>query len=150
MPLLLVCSDFLALLQGHTLLVGQMQLDPYSDLLVTAGSDGTVMVYSLTTYEALHRIKAHSQSVTSLQFDERFILSGGNDGRLKLWGASSLSSLRHLLFVELQTLMPEYERAQTPRRAPTCATCPTRATPSGVRSCATTSSCRSAGGTTAS
>ncbi|KPV75191.1 uncharacterized protein RHOBADRAFT_36032 [Rhodotorula graminis WP1] len=89
-------GDFLALLQGHTLLVGQMQLDPYSDLLVTAGSDGTVMVYSLTTYEALHRIKAHSQSVTSLQFDERFILSGGNDGRLKLWDTKTGAYLRDL------------------------------------------------------
>jgi len=145
------CSDFLALLQGHTLLVGQMQLDPYSDLLVTAGSDGTVMVYSLATYEPLHRIKAHSQSVTSLQFDERFILSGGNDGRLKLWGASSRSS------IFLSDLQGPRKREtdsrlaiQTPRRVPTFATCPTRATRSGARSSATTSSCHSAGGTTAS
>lgn len=83
-------SEFLALLQGHTLLVGQMQLDPYNDVLVTAGSDGFVMVFSLVTYEALHRIKAHNHSVTSLQFDERFIVTGGNDGRFKLWGASRL------------------------------------------------------------
>ncbi|BGP47729.1 hypothetical protein JCM10450v2_003594 [Rhodotorula kratochvilovae] len=89
-------GEFLALLQGHTLLVGQMQLDPYADLLVTAGSDGFVMVFSLATYEPLHRIKAHSQSVTSLQFDERFIVTGGNDGRLKLWDTKTGAFLRDL------------------------------------------------------
>ncbi|GAA6051818.1 hypothetical protein JCM3770_004989 [Rhodotorula araucariae] len=89
-------GEFLALLQGHTLLVGQMQLDPYADLLVTAGSDGFVLVFSLATYEPLHRIKAHSQSVTSLQFDERFIVTGGNDGRLKLWDTKTAAFLRDL------------------------------------------------------
>ncbi|GAA6001079.1 F-box/WD repeat-containing protein [Rhodotorula paludigena] len=89
-------GEFLALLQGHTLLVGQMQLDPYNDVLVTAGSDGFVMVFSLVTYEALHRIKAHNHSVTSLQFDERFIVTGGNDGRFKLWDLRSGAFIRDL------------------------------------------------------
>lgn len=51
-----------------------------NNVLVTGGSDGRVLVYSLETYECLHKICAHDNSVTSLQFDERFIVSGGNDG----------------------------------------------------------------------
>lgn len=80
------CREFLALLQGHTSLVGQLQLDPISNVLVTGGSDGRVIVFSLTTFETIHRLCAHDNSVTCLQFDERFIVTGGNDGRIKLWG----------------------------------------------------------------
>lgn len=71
-------SECLALLQGHTSLIGQLQMT--NNVLVTGGSDGRVLVYSLETYECLHKICAHDNSVTSLQFDERFIVSGGNDG----------------------------------------------------------------------
>lgn len=68
-------SDCLALLQGHTSLVGQLQLT--NDLLVTGGSDGRVIIFSLSTFECLHRLCAHDNSVTCLQFDDRFIVSGG-------------------------------------------------------------------------
>lgn len=78
--------EFLALLQGHTSLVGQLQLDPISNTLVTGGSDGRVIVFDLTTFETKHRLCAHDNSVTCLQFDDRFIVTGGNDGRIKLWG----------------------------------------------------------------
>lgn len=46
-------------------------------------------MFSLKTYEMLHQLEAHSTSVNCLQFDERFIVTGGNDGRIKLWGASA-------------------------------------------------------------
>lgn len=84
----------IALLQGHTTLVGQLQLDPRTDTLLTGGSDGRVLVFSLKSYEARHVLEAHTTSVTCLQFDERFIVTGGNDGRIKLWGEVSLPSLR--------------------------------------------------------
>jgi F-box and WD-40 domain protein CDC4 len=75
--------DCLALLQGHTSLVGQLQLT--DSVLVTGGSDGRVIVFSLATLECLHRLCAHDNSVTCLQFDDRFIVTGGNDGRVKLF-----------------------------------------------------------------
>lgn len=84
--------EFLALLQGHTSLVGQLQLDPISNVLVTGGSDGRVIVFSLTTFDTIHRLCAHDNSVTCLQFDDRFIVTGGNDGRIKLWGGSRAAS----------------------------------------------------------
>jgi F-box and WD-40 domain protein CDC4 len=54
-------------------------------VLVTGGSDGRVIVFSLENYECIHRICAHDNSVTCLQFDDRFIVTGANDGSAKLW-----------------------------------------------------------------
>ena len=49
----------------------------------------------METYKPLHRIAAHDSSVTSLQFDTgdpssgngggEFLVTAGNDGRVKLW-----------------------------------------------------------------
>ncbi|BGP24265.1 hypothetical protein JCM10295v2_003175 [Rhodotorula toruloides] len=89
-------GKFIALLQGHTSLVGQLHLDPHTGTLVSGGSDGRVIVYSLASYEPLHRINAHKSSVTCLQFDERFIVSGGNDGCIKLWDMRTGAYIRDL------------------------------------------------------
>jgi WD40 repeat protein len=53
--------------------------------LVTGGSDGSVRVWSLQTYQPIHRLAAHDNSVTSLQFDTARIVSGGSDGHVKVW-----------------------------------------------------------------
>lgn len=88
-------GDPLALLQGHTSLVGQLHLDPVANVLVTGGSDGRVIVFDLDHFAASgstgsaaaprFRLSAHDNSVTCLQFDDRFVVTGGNDGRVKLW-----------------------------------------------------------------
>jgi len=65
---------------------------------VTGGSDGRVITFSLATYTALHRIAAHDSSVTSLQFDpdSDFLVTAGNDGRVKLWELGSGQWVRDL------------------------------------------------------
>lgn len=100
-PLLLiyhVLTDYyrkcLAILQGHTSLVGQLQLR--GDTLVTGGSDGSVRVWSLQTYTPIHRLAAHDNSVTSLQFDDSRIVSGGSDGRVKVWDLARGQLVREL------------------------------------------------------
>lgn len=90
------CREPIALLQGHTSLVGQLQMDPISNVLVTGGSDGRVIVFSLDTFECIHRLCAHDNSVTCLQFDDRFIVTGGNDGRIKLWDFKTGHYIREL------------------------------------------------------
>ncbi|PCH39140.1 WD40 repeat-like protein [Wolfiporia cocos MD-104 SS10] len=73
-----------ALLQGHTALVCQLQLLP--TMLATGGSDGRVIVFSLSpSYQIMQRLAAHDSSVTGLQLDERFLVTGGNDGRVRLF-----------------------------------------------------------------
>ena len=64
--------------------------------LVTGGSDGSVRVWSLNTYNPIHRLAAHDNSVTSLQFDDSRIVSGGSDGRVKIWDLSTGNLIREL------------------------------------------------------
>jgi len=66
------------------------------DILVTGGSDGSVSVWSLATYQAIHRLAAHDNSVTSLQFDNTRIVSGGSDGRVKVWDLKTGVPVREL------------------------------------------------------
>ncbi len=88
------CSNCLAILQGHTSLVGQLQMR--NSTLVTGGSDGSVRVWSLNTYTPIHRLAAHDNSVTSLQFDDLRIVSGGSDGRVKIWDLETGTLIREL------------------------------------------------------
>ena len=83
-----------AILQGHTSLVGQLQMR--GSTLVTGGSDGSVRVWSLSTYAPIHRLAAHDNSVTSLQFDDARIVSGGSDGRVKIWDLANGGLIREL------------------------------------------------------
>jgi F-box and WD-40 domain protein CDC4 len=83
--------------------VCQLQLSPSlpftphpDPILVTGGSDGRVITFSLSTYTALHRIAAHDSSVTSLQFDARWLVTAGNDGRVRLWEIASGAYVREL------------------------------------------------------
>lgn len=82
----------MALLQGHTALVCQLQLSP--SILATGGSDGRVITFDLSKYTVLHRIAAHDSSVTSLQFDKNFLVTGGNDGRVRLYDTKTGNYIR--------------------------------------------------------
>lgn len=84
----------MAVLQGHTSLVGQLQMR--GDTLVTGGSDGSVRVWSLDRLVPVHRLAAHDNSVTSLQFNESRIVSGGSDGRVKVWDIKTGHLVREL------------------------------------------------------
>jgi WD40 repeat protein len=93
-PQLTKHSKCIALLQGHTALVSQLQLSP--TILATGGSDGRVITFCLSTFDILHRIAAHDSSVTSLQFDTRFLVTGGNDGRVRLFETKTGNFVRDL------------------------------------------------------
>ena len=63
----------------------QLQLTP--TMLVTGGSDGRVITFTLkgATFAVVQRLAAHDSSVSGLQLDERFLVTGGNDGRVRLY-----------------------------------------------------------------
>lgn len=88
-------SECQAVLQGHTSLVGQLQMR--ADTLVTGGSDGSVRVWSLSKFVPIHRLAAHDNSVTSLQFDDTRVVSGGSDGRVKVWDLKTGHLVRELI-----------------------------------------------------
>jgi len=83
-----------AILQGHTSLVGQLQMR--GNTLVTGGSDGSVRIWSLSAMAPIHRLAAHDNSVTSLQFDDTRVVSGGSDGRVKVWDLKTGHLVREL------------------------------------------------------
>lgn len=89
LPDIVFFSNCKALLQGHTALVCQLQLSASAGLLATGGSDGRVITFSLHDYSPLQRIAAHDSSVTSLQFDSNFLITAGNDGRVRMYETQS-------------------------------------------------------------
>ncbi|KAL7420179.1 hypothetical protein Q5752_005145 [Cryptotrichosporon argae] len=62
-----------------------------------AGAAAQAPLGPLAPGTTVHRLCAHDNSVTSLQFDDRFVLSGGNDGRVKLWDIHSGAFIRELV-----------------------------------------------------
>ncbi|KAL0954108.1 hypothetical protein HGRIS_005254 [Hohenbuehelia grisea] len=57
----------------------------YEPLVLSASVDGFVAAHSLETFQERYRIAAHRSVVTSLQFDEHFIVTGGRDGLVRVF-----------------------------------------------------------------
>lgn len=53
-------------------------------------------MWSLEQLVPIHRLAAHDNSVTSLQFNESRIVSGGSDGRVKIWDLQYGNLVREL------------------------------------------------------
>lgn len=47
-------------------------------------------------FQPIHRLAAHDNSITSLQFDDTRIVSGGSDGRVKVWDLAKGFLIREL------------------------------------------------------
>lgn len=63
---------------------------------MTGGGDGFMYLWNLRTFECQYRVQAHDQSVTSLCFDAKRIVTGGNDGAVKLWDRETGKFIRLL------------------------------------------------------
>ncbi|PWN31109.1 WD40 repeat-like protein [Jaminaea rosea] len=50
-----------------------------------------------TSVQALYAICAHDNSISCIQFDEHFVLTGGNDGTVRLWNLHDGSFVRELV-----------------------------------------------------
>jgi F-box and WD-40 domain protein CDC4 len=92
--ILSLTSICLAILQGHTSLVGQLQLR--GGTLVTGGSDGIAYLWSLHAIAPICRISAADNSITCLQFDHRRIVTGSSDGKVKVWDIKTGELVREL------------------------------------------------------
>ncbi|KAI8338947.1 WD40-repeat-containing domain protein [Chlamydoabsidia padenii] len=100
-------GDCLATLQGHTSLVGQLELAPgtidkltgitTTTTLISGGADGCIREWDWDgSFECLERISAHDNSITGLQCNDRWILSCGSDGRVKLFDRKQSRLIRTL------------------------------------------------------
>ena len=65
-------------------------------IYIYIGSDGCLRVWNLERYECIQQISAHDNSVTSLQFDDRKMVSGSADGSVKLWDLQEGRLIRNI------------------------------------------------------
>jgi F-box and WD-40 domain protein 1/11 len=78
-------------LVGHTGSVTAVHSDAAEDVIVTGDTNGNVMVWRFSTGEAIKTIaEAHYETVMSLHFDRRYLVTCGRDGKIKLWNRRSL------------------------------------------------------------
>jgi F-box and WD-40 domain protein 1/11 len=78
-------------LVGHTGSVIAVHSDAADDVIVTGDNGGNIMVWRYSTGEAVKTIpEAHHESVRCLHFDQRYLVTGGKDGKIKLWNRHSL------------------------------------------------------------
>lgn len=82
-------------LSGHTGSVIAVQFDAaaHNDVIVTGDAHGSVMVWRFSTGEAVKTIvEAHDDTVLCLHFDHRYLVTGGREGKIKLWNRHSLDA----------------------------------------------------------
>jgi len=83
-------SECVAVLKGHNALLSRLILSPQlGGILLSASVDGNLRAWSPEGYTKIYSISAHTGAVTSLACDGSSILTGGSDGRIRLWDSKS-------------------------------------------------------------
>jgi len=80
-------------LVGHTGSVTAVQFDAAADqdVIITGDTNGNIIVWRFSTGGRIKNIAdAHHETVLSLHFDHRYLVTGGRDGKIKLWNCQSL------------------------------------------------------------
>ena len=64
-----------------------LSISPLNGHLAVGYSDNSVRIYKLKDWSLVHEIEAHNNSVFSVRYspDERFLVSGSRDAKLKIW-----------------------------------------------------------------
>ncbi|KAJ2228330.1 Mitochondrial fission protein [Coemansia sp. RSA 1722] len=82
------------LLRGHYSAVTALDSDPVMGLLASGSLDTQVRVWDLESGDCKYVIKGHSDTVRSVQFYERFLLTAASDNRIRMWDLSLLDSVQ--------------------------------------------------------
>ncbi len=78
-------------LSGHEGTVFDVEISPGGQELATAGEDGSIRVWHVSSGYELHNIEAHAGPVRGIVFDPsgKMLASCGEDGRLHLWSTET-------------------------------------------------------------
>lgn len=71
-----------------------LAFNPRNGSAVSGGNGGLLRVWSVATYEQIAQLRGHTDAVTALALDGNFLLSGSEDGTVRVWDshAHSVSS----------------------------------------------------------
>ncbi|CAL4074885.1 unnamed protein product, partial [Meganyctiphanes norvegica] len=89
-------AETVKVLQGHSGPVNSCSFSPDRSLLLTAGEDGTIRLWSLQTWTCLVSYKGHVFPVWSVRFSPHgyYFASGGGDRTARLWTTDQHQPLR--------------------------------------------------------
>ena len=83
--------------RAHTGWIYATAISPDGQLVATAGDDGLVRIWRSHTGEAVTALAAHSRRIRTLVFaPSGLLLSGGEDGQIRVWDLGSRSLIRSL------------------------------------------------------
>jgi len=82
------------ILRGHKASVLCLQFDerPEEDIIVSGGSDSSVIIWKFSTGEMIKHIEnAHAEPILNLRFDDRYIVTCSKDKSIKIWSRHALA-----------------------------------------------------------
>lgn len=82
---------------GQSTAIGQISGFRGRSSANSSGNASSAAATARNSFTLLYAICAHDNSVSCLQFDEHFILTGGNDGTVRLWNLYDGSFVRELV-----------------------------------------------------
>ena len=81
--------------------------------MATASSDGTVIVWDVSTGDKLFTIAGHEQAVRSVRYNPEGsrLVTASNDGRVRVWDAGTGAEVRTLESLEVPATYAEFSPA---------------------------------------
>lgn len=80
-------SACLAVFKVEAGLIGILQILP--KVFITADRGGILGIWSAEDFAEIRKIKAHDNSIVSMQCDGSTILTGSSDGKVRLWNLAT-------------------------------------------------------------
>jgi len=62
--------------------------------IASGATNGEICIWDLKTFTILNRISAHLETVSNLKFHEDYLVSSGQDGKVRFWDVNSLEIKR--------------------------------------------------------
>lgn len=85
-------------LVGHEASVLCLKVDenPEENVIISGSADSSFIVWKFSTGDLVKRIRAHDESVLSLDFGHKYLVTGSKDKKVKLWNRRSIRDMSAL------------------------------------------------------